>query len=98
MSKQYLVGRAVSAFARSFREELVKVGLLFPAHFYGLSQTGFLHVRGILDILGRLPEDVSELMCHPGYLDSDLVHSGTRLLAQREVEIGALTASRSRDW
>jgi hopanoid biosynthesis associated protein HpnK len=90
--RQYLVGRIVSRFAKGFKEKLAKTGLLFPAHFYGLSQTGVLHTQSILDILGRLSDGVSELMCHPGYLDTDLVRAGTRLLAQREVEIRALTA------
>ena len=92
MLKQYLVGRAVAGFASSFAERLAKAGLLYAEHFYGLSQTGFLDTRGVLEILERLPEGVSELMCHPGYLDGDLVDSGTRLLAQREIEIRALTA------
>lgn len=92
--KQYLVAFAVSDFAFGFAEELAKAGLLFPTHFYGLSQTGFLHERAVLDILGGLPEGVIELMCHPGYLDGDLVDSGTRLLEQREVEIRAMTAPR----
>jgi predicted glycoside hydrolase/deacetylase ChbG (UPF0249 family) len=39
-----------------------------------------------------VPEGVSELMCHPGYLDGDLMRSGTRLLGQREIEIRALTS------
>jgi len=39
-----------------------------------------------------LSEGTSELMCHPGYFDTDLERTGTRLLAQREVEIQALTA------
>jgi predicted glycoside hydrolase/deacetylase ChbG (UPF0249 family) len=90
--KQYLVGRTVSVFARRFQEKLAKARLLSSAHFYGLSQTGFLDAPSIQDILERLPEGVSELMCHPGYLDADLAKSGTRLLAQREVEIRALTA------
>jgi predicted glycoside hydrolase/deacetylase ChbG (UPF0249 family) len=90
--KQYLVGRVVSGFARSFEEKLAQAGLLFPAHFYGLSQTGFLHTQSIRHILGRLSDGVSELMCHPGYLDNDLVRAGTRLLSQREVELWALTA------
>lgn len=95
-AKQYLVGRAVSAFAWRFKEKLEEAGLLFPAHFYGLTQTGFLDARSVQDILGRLPEGVSELMCHPGYLDADLVQADTRLLAQREVEIRALTAPQVR--
>jgi len=91
--KQYLVGRMVSGFANGFKEKLARAGLLFPSHFYGLSQTGLLNTQSILKILGRLPDGVSELMCHPGYLDTDLVWVGTRLLAQRETEIQALTAS-----
>jgi hopanoid biosynthesis associated protein HpnK len=90
--KQHLVARAVSVFARAFEKKLAKARLLFPDHFYGLSETGFLHTRGILGIVGALPEGVSELMCHPGYLDDDLVNAGTRLLAQREAEMRALTA------
>lgn len=90
--KQCLVWRAVSGFAQRFAPKLAKAGLLFPSHFRGLSQTGFLGLRSVLDILANLPEGVSELMCHPGYVDADLVSSGTRLLAQREIEISALTA------
>ena len=91
-AKQYLVCRAVSIFARRFKERLEKAGLLCPAHFYGLSQTGFLDTESIKDILGRLPQGISELMCHPGYVDADLAKTGTRLLAQREVELRGLTA------
>jgi len=90
--KQYLVGRAVSSFAGSFKKKLRKAGLLTTDHFYGLTETGFLHTRSVLGILGALPEGVSELMCHPGYFDEDLVRVRTRLLGQREVEIRALTA------
>ena len=90
--EQYLVGRAVSSFARGFMEKLAKSGLQFPARFYGLSQTGFLQTGCVLDLLEGLPNSVSELMCHPGYLDNDLVAAGTRLLTQREIEIQALTA------
>jgi chitin disaccharide deacetylase len=94
--KQYLVGRAVSGFAWRFEEKLAEAALRFPAPFYGLSQTGLLDAPSIQNILERLPEGVSELMCHPGYLDADLVKTGTRLLAQREVEIQALTAPQVR--
>jgi predicted glycoside hydrolase/deacetylase ChbG (UPF0249 family) len=90
--KQYLVGRIVSGFALGFEQKLAKAGLLFPAQFYGLSQTGFLNVQSLQDILERLSDGVSELMCHPGYLDADLVRAGTRLLAQREVEIRVSTS------
>ncbi len=88
--KQYLVGRGVSAFARRFRRKLDEAGLRYPAHFYGLSQTGFLNTRRIREVAARLQEGTSELMCHPGYADTELAETGTRLLVQREVEIFAL--------
>ena len=86
------MGRAVSVFAWRFKEKLAQAGLLSPAHFYGLSQTGFLNALSIQNILGGLPEGTSELMCHPGHLDADLAQTGTRLLAEREVEFRGLTA------
>jgi chitin disaccharide deacetylase len=92
VAEQYAVGRAVSGFARRFRERLVKAGLRFTAHFYGLTQTGFLDLQIIQEILDSLPEGISELMCHPGYTDAQLVATGTRLLGQREIEIQALKA------
>jgi hopanoid biosynthesis associated protein HpnK len=96
-AKQYLVGRSVAVFARRFKEKLAKAGLLSPAHFYGLSQTGFLDALEVLGILRGLPDGVSELMCHPGYLDADLANTGTRLLVQREIELRGLTARQVRD-
>ena len=90
--KQYLVSRAVSAMARSFRRKLEQAGLLSPARFYGISDTGFLDASTIRRILANLPQGVSELMCHPGYRDIDLERTGTRLLTQREIEIQGLTA------
>jgi hopanoid biosynthesis associated protein HpnK len=88
--KQYLVGRGVSAFARRFRQKLAEVGLNCPARFYGLSATGFLNTRWIRAILDRLEHGTSELMCHPGYLDTSLAKTGTRLTIEREVEMFAL--------
>lgn len=94
--KQFLVGHAVSGFARRFSKALEQAGLICPNHFYGLSETGFLDVQIVQDILSRLSANTGELMCHPGYLDADLVRTGTRLLTQREVEFQALTATRIR--
>jgi len=88
--KQYLVGRGLSALARRFRQKLAEAGLACPTHFYGISQTGFLDARAILEVLRQLPEGTSELMCHPGYVDAELARTGTRLLSQREIEVFAL--------
>jgi hopanoid biosynthesis associated protein HpnK len=89
--KQFLVGLAVSKLATSFREKLAREGLLSSSYFYGIRQTGFLNAAAIREILKTLPAGTSELMCHPGYRDVDLERTGTRLLAQRETEMDALT-------
>ena len=94
--KQYVVGRAVSWFARRFKQRLSRAELIWPAHFFGLTETGFLDARTVEGILERLPEGVSELMCHPGYVNSRLKQTGTRLLAQREIEVDALMWLRAR--
>ena len=94
--KQCLEGRVIGWFARRFRLKLAQAGLNYPTHFYGLSQTGFLNVERLEEILHGLPEGASELMCHPGYVDSLLAKTGTRLLAQREIESCALMSPRIR--
>ena len=88
--KQFLVGRGVSALARRLRQKLAEAELACPTHFYGISETGFLDSREILEVLRQLPEGTSELMCHPGYVDVELARTGTRLLAERETEAFAL--------
>jgi predicted glycoside hydrolase/deacetylase ChbG (UPF0249 family) len=88
--KQYLAARVVSGLARRFRSKLAESGLNSPDSFCGLSQTGFLNVEALKTILHNLPDGTSELMCHPGYADSLLAKTGTRLIAQRETECRAL--------
>jgi chitin disaccharide deacetylase len=43
-----------------------------------------------------LPEGIWELVCHPGYSDSDLRAVGTRLTQSREIELSALTSVETR--
>jgi chitin disaccharide deacetylase len=88
--RQFVVARGVSAFGRRFRQKLDVAGLQYPEHFYGLTQTGFLNTRLIRHLVDSLPEGTSELMCHPGYPDTSLAQTGTRLLSEREVEVFAL--------
>ena len=88
--RQYLTSQGVSWFARRFRVKMGQAELSSPTHFHGLSQTGYLNLETLQQILFSLPEGTSELMCHPGYADSALAKTGTRLLSQREVEARTL--------
>ncbi len=91
MARQYLLGRGLSTLAACQVRKLEQVGVRWPEHFYGLSQTGFLDDAILEQILRNLPDGVSELMCHPGYLDAALLETRTRLKAEREAELRALT-------
>src|SRR5262249_53379464 len=65
--------------------------------FYGITQTGFLDFAALEEIVEDLPEGVSELMCHPGYVDDELKRTPTRLHAQRERELDLLISPEVRD-
>src|SRR5262249_33676099 len=66
--------------------------LAAPQRFYGITQTGFLDFAAFEEIVQNLPDGVSEVMCHPGYVDDDLKRTPTRLHAQRERELELLTS------
>lgn len=90
-TKQFVLARALTALAAWQKKKLEVAGLSRPDRFYGLSQTGFLNARRLNHILRRLPSGTSELICHPGYVDTALLKAPTRLRSQRETELAALT-------
>ena len=95
--KQYVFGKALSvgfALASSMNGRKV---LSTPCRFYGITQTGFLDIRAFADIVDGLEDGVSEVMCHPGYVDEDLRRTPTRLHFQRERELELLTGPEIRD-
>jgi len=83
--------------AKNFRVSVAKAGLRTPDGTVGIVATGALDddlFRGIVD---RIPEGTWELVCHPGYNDSDLANIHTRLRASREIELQLLTSPQSRE-
>jgi len=95
--KQYVFGKTLSAtfvMARSRNGHRV---LNTPDRFYGITQTGFLDMPTFADMISSLPSGVSELMCHPGYVDEELMRAPTRLHLQRERELELLTGCEARD-
>jgi hopanoid biosynthesis associated protein HpnK len=90
-TKQYLLGRALSTLAVRQVKKVADAGLYRPERFCGLSQTGFLDTAILEQLLRKLPNGTSELMCHPGYVDEALLGTPTRLHSQRETEVEALT-------
>ena len=90
--KQYIVGRGLALLAKDAKIKLRRADLRCPQFFWGVTQTGFLDIASLEEILRSLPDGINELMCHPGYADAELARLPTRLQAQREKELEALTA------
>lgn len=81
-----------TAFHLAVREEDMKT----TDGTVGIAFTGKLDQKALSELLEALPEGTWELVCHPGYSDSDLHAAGTRLLASRETELAALTSEETR--
>ena len=89
--KQSMKSRALDLITRNSRSLLRQAGLHFPMHFYGITQTGFLYQQELAALLRRVPDGTSELMCHPGCADRSMDPKLTRLRAERQQELDALT-------
>jgi predicted glycoside hydrolase/deacetylase ChbG (UPF0249 family) len=71
-------------------------GLKTTDHFTGFQITGSLHERNLIETLEKLPEGLTEFMCHPGRLGPELRAAATRLKESRQVELAALVSSEVR--
>lgn len=87
---------AFQVFAAEFRRVLKEEGMVSTDGTVGIAVTGMLEQKKLLQILEALPEGTWELVCHPGYSDSDLQAAGTRLTQSREIELSALTSAETR--
>lgn len=61
-------------------------------HFAGFQITGTLGEANLIATLERLPEGLTEFMCHPGKLGPELRAAKTRLKESREKELAALVS------
>jgi hopanoid biosynthesis associated protein HpnK len=83
---------AFQMFAAEFRRALKEEGMVSTDGTVGIAVTGLLDQLKLLRILEALPDGTWELVCHPGYSDSDLQAAGTRLTQSREIELSTLTS------
>lgn len=65
--------------------------------FLGYRFTGSLTEQMLAATLERLPEGMTELMCHPGFAGPELQQARTRLKESRQRELEALTAPAIRE-
>lgn len=72
-------------------------GLRTTDNFTGFQLTGSLDSKRLMDALEKLPEGITEFMCHPGLLGPELQASPTRLKESRQIELEALTSPAARE-
>jgi chitin disaccharide deacetylase len=87
-----LVNKGVQFAASRFDKILHNGGCRFTDHFTGFEVTGRLGTPELLTILTHLPDGLTELMCHPGFLAAELRSAPTRLKESRVKELEALTS------
>jgi predicted glycoside hydrolase/deacetylase ChbG (UPF0249 family) len=87
-----MVRRAVAAGLRIVSPHFATAlhGLRTTDHFTGFQMTGTLTAARLAETLERLPSGLTEFMCHPGKLGSDLRAASTRLKESRQTELAAL--------
>ncbi len=96
--KRYGQVRILNTFARNFRRQTQRAGIVSPDGVIGVIETGALDNALLRQALTSLPEGTWELVCHPGYVDSDLRAAHTRLLEAREKERDLLTSPELKEF
>ena len=89
--KQGVQARGLKLLARDAREQAESAGIATADYFCGIAQTGELTREGVTKFLKSLPEGTTELMCHPGYADTALQNTATRLQDSRPTALEILT-------
>jgi predicted glycoside hydrolase/deacetylase ChbG (UPF0249 family) len=83
--KRVLVA-GMNLLAPSFGRKMRQDGMAMPDFFTGVVLTGRLSRESFGEVLAELADGTTELMCHPGYCDSELRSASTRLREERELE------------
>ena len=66
-------------------------------HFAGFEITGRYDARMLAALIRRLPDGLTEFMCHPGFCGDELRAARTRLKDSRQVELDALVSAEVRE-
>jgi predicted glycoside hydrolase/deacetylase ChbG (UPF0249 family) len=89
-------GAAARTHTPEQRDEYRAKGVRTPDHFMREFQhPGHIEVADLLALLSRLDEGVTELMCHPGEPDPELVATSA-YARERPIELATLTAPKVR--
>ena len=93
---RYTEVKLLQRFGARFRQAVADAGMLTTDGTFGMVATGALDDQLFAAIVGSLPEGTWELVCHPGYCDSELRSVKTRLRESRQQELRVLTSDAAR--
>jgi chitin disaccharide deacetylase len=94
--KRYAQAKTLRGLAGHFRKAVARTGLRTPDGTLGIVVTGRLDAALFRAIAETMPEGSWEFVCHPGYVDDDLLSVSTRLRQSREQELAVLTSPEAR--
>jgi chitin disaccharide deacetylase len=94
--KRYCQTQVLNVFEEKFRRAVREAGMMTPDGSLGVVLTGALDQHTFESVLESIPDGTWELVCHPGYNDSDLDKVRTRLRQSRETELRLLTSAKTR--
>jgi predicted glycoside hydrolase/deacetylase ChbG (UPF0249 family) len=87
-----IISRGLGIMRGRFHRVLAAHGCRLTDHFAGFRLTGRYDAAELARLIERLPEGITEFMCHPGYCGTELRAARTRLKDSRERELRALTS------
>ena len=90
------VSRSFRLVRRRFERILIQHHCRMTDHFAGFQITGAYDARALSQLIGELPQGITEFMCHPGLCTAELLAARTRLKQSREQELRALTSDEVR--
>jgi chitin disaccharide deacetylase len=100
--KRYCQVRMLHTLSRHFGRHTRRAGLLTPDGVIGVIETGTGENSGynslLRNTLASLPDGTWEFVCHPGYSDSELRATGTRLVESRDEERRLLSSPELRQF
>jgi chitin disaccharide deacetylase len=94
--KRHLQVRGLRRLEAGFLRAVSEAGMVTTDGCLGVVGTGALDLALFESIVESIPAGTWELVCHPGYADSDLDKVKTRLRKSREKELEILTSGEAR--
>jgi len=89
--------RSLRLLEPGFRRKIAAKGIKVTDRFAGFSMTGTFGTADLAGLIERLPDGMTEFMCHPGYCTDELRAARTRLKESRERELNALVSAEVRE-